>query len=407
MSDDRIQFESEMVFDLTRANQQLLQFQKKLKSQQVEVSVKFDKNSANAVDRLTASISALKRAGKGLDQFNIDMIDLRKNLSSFSNVPAFTKTAKNINDLANSFLGLRNVSKSVGPTNEVLTNLNKHLGSLAGKAKGMADVGNFFRNLGAGINSLSKASANIDNIEKSMARLLNLVKTLKGSGSLDLLGQLPGNFGMSTKGRVFATPVKIVAPSMEEFSLMRNRWESEMARRPIRAKIKPEMDNRGLQKFQNLLIALSFGQFEAQLRRMSGAMIGNFSQIENAQTTLRTVYRDQPNKAPRAYQFLADYEQKTPFSFEEVIKGGTQFAVQETELKRVGFDLERVVRMSGELAAAFNGDIGEIQTGISRVLSGDQNGLEILDKYGISRGVLKSQGVAMARSFVWISWVNF
>ena len=395
MSDDKIQFESEMVFDLTRANNQLLQFQKKLKTQQVEVSVKFDKNSAAAVDRLTASISALKRAGKGLDQFNIDMIDLRKNLSSFSNVPAFTKTAKNITDLSNSFLDLKNTAKMVGPTNDILTHLNKHLGALAGKAKGMENVGNFFRNLGAGINSLSKASQNIDNIEKSMGRLLALMKNLQASGGIDLLGQLPGNFGMNSKGQIRATPVKIVAPSMEEFSMMRNKWESEMARRPIRARISPEIDNRGLQKFQNLLIALSFGQFEAQLRRMSGAMIGNFSQIENAQTTLRTVYRDNPNKAGRAYNFLADYEQKTPFSFEEVIKGGTQFAVQETELKRVGFDLERIVKMSGELAAAFNGDIGEIQTGVSRVLSGDQNGLEILDKYGISRGVLKSQGVAI------------
>lgn len=395
MSSDKIQFESEMIFDLTKANSQLQQFQKKFKSQQVEVGVKFDKNSAAAVDRLSASINALKKSGKGLDQFNMDMIDLRKNLSSFSNVPAFTKTAQSITQLSNAFLDLKTTASASANTNAVLQNLGRNLVALGGNAKNISDLGKAMSGIGVGLNGISRAADNISKIENALSRLQKIMVQLKTSGAADVMNNLPGNFSMNAKGQTRMTPVRIVAPSMDEYTSMKTRWESEMARRPIRARISPEMDRTGLQRFQNLLIALSFGQFEANLRRISGQLINNYSQIENAQTTLRTVYRNNPQQADRAYKFLSDYEQKTPFSFEEVIRGGTQFAVQEKELKRVGFDLERVTRMSGELAAAFNGDISEVQTGISRILSGDQNGLEILDKYGISRGVLKSQGVAI------------
>lgn len=395
MSSDKIQFESEMLFDLTKANQQLQQFQKKFKNQQVEVGVKFDKNSAAAVDRLSASITALKQSGKGLDQFNVDMLDLRKNLSAFSNIPAFTKTAQSITQLSNAFLDLKNTARASDSTNTVLQSLGRNLVALGGNAKNISDLGKAMSGIGIGLNGMSRAADNIGKIEAALGRLQKIMVQMKASGAADVMSGLPGNFYINRKGQPQMAPVKIVAPSMDEYTAMKTRWEGEMARRPIRARIAPEMDRTGLQRFQNVLIALSFGQFEANLRRISSQLINNYSQIENAQATLRTVYRNNPQAADRSYKFLSDYEQKTPFAFEEVIRGGTQFAVQETELKRVGFDLERVVRMSGELAAAFNGDISEIQTGISRLLSGDQNGLEILDRYGISRGVLKQQGVAI------------
>lgn len=147
-------------------------------------------------------------------------------------------------------------------------------------------------------------------------------------------------------------------------------------------------------QFKNLVNVLAFGQVTEQLKYASKGMIDAASKIEQYRNTLKVITKD-PEKANKIFNFAQDYEQQTAFELPEVMRVVTQFTVMEKTLLKYNTSVEEATKMSGELAAAFNQPIEEAQGGLSRILTGDPNGLEILrSKFGISAEVLGRFGVS-------------
>lgn len=359
------------------------------RSVNIKVNASFDPKAAqNLADFQRQMGQAFKNSTTGAQQAT-------QNLQSF-----FSAISRGTNSLAKNSANF----DQIGAKFDVFA---KQLSNIKLNTKNAADVGKFFRDIATGTNSLMRATKNIDNMVAAINKLVGRLQILAKTGQLDLLKNLPANMGFTEKGGIRMQPIKVMAPNEEEWNKIKGQLEQRIANKPIKAKIEPEMAKGGLQRFQNLLIALSFGQFSQGLERMSRQIISSYSSIEQAQTTLRTVYRDDPKRAEKVYGFLSKKEAETPFTFEEMLQGGTQFAVQEKQMKKYGFNVERAVNMASELAAAFGqgkpGAIMDIQTGISRLMTGDQNGFEILDKYGISRSSLRQSGLAVGKQGVKLS----
>ena len=168
---DDLSFDLQLTLDTRKVSTQLKALDKHFKPKELEVRVKFDKNSAAALDRLTQSINALKQSGKGLDQFNIDLIDLRQNLSRFSSVPSFAKTAKSIDQLGDSLRYVTATSKQMGPTNEVFNRMTSNLMRMGQNTKNLGDLGTFLKGFASSLNAVSKVAPNIDKVEQSLSRL--------------------------------------------------------------------------------------------------------------------------------------------------------------------------------------------------------------------------------------------
>lgn len=374
--------------DTKKFEQQLAAIYKRVeaKSLNIKVGVQFDPQAAQKLVQFQQQIG---QAFKGTNQSS--QIATQQ-LQSF-----FSAVSRGTNSLAKN-------SANFGAISGAFKKFANDLSNAKINQKNGQDVSKFFRDVASGTNALMRATKNVDAMVAAINKLIGRLQILQKTGQLDILKNLPANMGFTEKGGIRMQPIKIVAPNEAEWNKIKAQMETRIASKPIKAKIEPEMSNQGLQKFQNLLIALSFGQFSQNLERMSRQIISSYSSIEQAQTTLRTVYRDQPARADKIYGFLAKKEQETPATFEEMLQGGTQFAVQERQMRKYGFDVPRAVNMASELSAAFGqgkpGALMDIQTGISRLMTADPNGFEILDKYGISRSSLRQSGLAVGKTGV-------
>lgn len=374
----------EVNVNLTKAEQKLKTFEAKwAKGFTYKVDLQFDQNAAAALTRLRSSFAGLSTQ---IDQ------------SAQTNAASMQKFFGSIQRSTNGMV--KNADK-LGPVQQRFAAFAQSLANIQINQRNATNIGNFFRDISSGSNSMLRLTKNIDAVIPAMTRLMGRLSALRSSGGLEMLKNLPANMGFSEKGGFRMSPIKIVAPNGAEWDQIKSQMEKRITDRPIKARIEPEMSKGGLQKFQNLLIALSFGQFSQNLEQLSRKIISSFTTIEGAQTTLGAVYRDNPRRGQEVYKFASDFDQRSSFSFEEALQGTTQFAVQEKQMKKYGFNVERAMNMAGELAAAFGqgkpGAISDIQTGISRLMTGDQNGFEILDRFGISRSTLKQSGLAVGK----------
>lgn len=275
----------------------------------------------------------------------------------------------------------------------------KHIGD---SSKGLVGVKEGMQGLANGLNSITRAANNIgqiNQIEPAIRRLTAALKDLQKANvdpQLKNLAELAKGLAVTTqRGSGARTKSPIDQDSIAGWFKSK---QIELDRKPLRMRVRPEFDegdwNQKIQKYQNLLIAISFGQFTEEFKRFAANSLRDFATIQSTRTTLDTVYRQNPKQGNEYFRGLYDYEKQTPYTFEEIMGVGRTFGVQRNQIGRMGRSPMQMVELAGQLAALTGGPINEAASGLSKVMSGDPNGLEILrNQFGISRSVLMQGGV--------------
>lgn len=275
----------------------------------------------------------------------------------------------------------------------------KHIGD---SAKGLVGVKEGMQGLANGLNAINRSAGNIgqiNQIEPAIRRLTAALKDLQKANvdpQLKNLAELAKGLAITTqKGSGARTKSPIDTESIAGWFKSK---QVELDKKPLRMRVRPEIDegdwNQKIQKYQNLLIAVSFGQFTEEFKRFAANSLRDFATIQSTRTTLDTVYRQNPKQGNEYFKGLYQYEKETPFTFEEIMGVGRTFGVQRNQISRMGRSPMQMVELAGQLAALTGGPINEAASGLSKVMSGDPNGLEILrNQFGISRSVLMQGGV--------------
>lgn len=394
-----LDLQARLKVDLKQAQDALQQFtkdfNKNFSKRTVLVDIKFEQRSKRQFDGFIEALKSfssanLKNARSELQQFS-------QTVNAFGDPNKFVRASNSLRGLINSLNSVRNSSTNVGENlrREILK-INSALSQLT-IGNNFRQVGSFFRELGMATNGLNKVAQNVDGIVAAVQKLIPIMNQLKQSGVAELFGALPGNFRISKSGNPYLAPVKIVAPNEDEWNKIKGLMENRIGQNPIKAKIKPDVDKsdwqKTVQRFQNLLIAVSFGQFTEDFKRFAGQIVTDFGKIQSARTTIDTVYGG-GGRGGNYFQFLKQYEQQTPFEFEEVMKGGTQMAAMRDRLASLGMKPEDMVKLAGELSTLSGGRFDEATKGLGRVLSGSAEGLEILrNQFMVSPQVLRQFGV--------------
>ncbi len=148
---------------------------------------------------------------------------------------------------------------------------------------------------------------------------------------------------------------------------------------------------------QNALLTIGFSSLAIATTNLANKMVDASASIELAQRRLSTVIKD-PRQSEQYFNFLRNYEKTTAYELPDVLEAGTAFATQTRQLGRAGLGKESALRLSGELGSLNpNAGIVEGQRAISRVISGDPNGLEILrSKFAITNEILKEGGARVS-----------